>query len=56
MSCRRAGTQITNYPFEVLNSGNPVSVMPADQLKSLDWRFRKAVRKGVVSPDELAVA
>ncbi len=25
----------------------------AEQVKSLDWRVRKAKRKGVVSPDEL---
>jgi mRNA interferase MazF len=26
----------------------------ADQVKSLDWRIRKAIRKGAASPDELA--
>jgi mRNA interferase MazF len=47
-------TQIKNYPFEVVIGGDPASVVLADQLKSLDWRLRKARRKGVVSPDELA--
>ncbi len=27
------------------------NVVLADQVKSLDWRIRKAVRKGAVSPD-----
>ena len=54
MICCPMTTQIKNYPFEVLISGNPVSVVLADQLKNLDWRFRKAIRKGVVSPEELA--
>lgn len=54
MICCPMTTQIKNYPFEVMISGDPVSVVLADQLKSLDWRVRKAIRKGVVSPDELA--
>lgn len=54
MICCPMTTQIKNYPFEVIISGDPVSVVLADQLKSLDWRVRKAIRKGVVSPDELA--
>ena len=48
-------TQIKNYPFEVkIASTTPSSVVLADQLKSLDWRVRKATRKGAASPDELA--
>ena len=54
MICCPMTTQIKNYPFEVLISGTPASVILADQLKSLDWRVRKATRKGAVSPDELA--
>jgi mRNA interferase MazF len=54
MICCPMTTQIKNYPFEVRISGNPASVVLADQLKSLDWRVRKAIRKGVVSPDELS--
>ena len=54
MICCPMTTQIKNYPFEVLIAGNPVSVVLADQLKSLDWRVRKAVRKGLVSAEELA--
>jgi mRNA interferase MazF len=42
------------YPFEVpLPEGSPVSgVVGADQVKSLDWRARKASRIGVV-PEEV---
>ena len=47
-------TQIKNYPFEVLVAGAPPSVVLADQVKSLDWRIRKAKRKGAVSAEELA--
>ncbi len=54
MLCCPITTQIKNYPFEVLITGNPASVILADQVKSLDWRSRKAKRKGSVSPDELA--
>src|SRR5215813_5468154 len=54
MICCPMTTQIKNYPFEVVIAGNPASAVLADQLKSLDWRVRKATRKGVVSSDELA--
>jgi mRNA interferase MazF len=54
MICCPITTQIKNYPFEVLIAGAPPSVVLADQVKSLDWRVRKARRKGVVSAEELA--
>ena len=54
MICCPITTQIKGYPFEVLISGEPESVVLADQVKSLDWRSRKAKRKGTVSADELA--
>lgn len=43
-------SQVKGYPFEVpLPAGLPVvGVVGADQLKSLDWRARKAVRIGPV--------
>jgi mRNA interferase MazF len=43
-------TQIKGYPFEVaLPEGLVVTgVVLADQVKSLDWRVRKATRFGVV--------
>ena len=52
--CCPLTTQIKNYPFEVLIGGSPPSVVLADQVKSLDWRVRKARRKGAVSTEELA--
>jgi mRNA interferase MazF len=54
MICCPLTTQIKNYPFEVVIAGAPASVVLADQIKSLDWRTRKASRKGAASPDELA--
>jgi mRNA interferase MazF len=52
--CCPLTTQIKNYPFEVLIAGTPQNVVLVDQVKSLDWRARKAVRKGAVSDEELA--
>ena len=54
MLCCPMTTQIKSYPFEVLIAGAPRSAVLADQIKSLDWRRRRARRKGVVSPAELA--
>jgi mRNA interferase MazF len=54
MICCPMTTQIKNYPFEVMVAGAPPSVVLADQVKSLDWRVRKAKRKGTVSAEELA--
>jgi mRNA interferase MazF len=47
-------TQIKNYPFEVLVTGGGPSAVLADQVKSLDWRKRRARRKGTISTAELA--
>ena len=52
--CCPMTTQVKNYPFEVLIAGDPPSVVLADQVKSLDWRIRKATRKGTASGAELA--
>jgi mRNA interferase MazF len=54
MICCPITTQIKGYPFEVLISGDPESVVLADQVKSLDWRSRRAKRKGTVARNELA--
>ncbi len=54
MICCPATTRIKKYPFEVLIAGEPASVVLADQVKSQDWRARKATRKGRVSREELA--
>ena len=51
--CCPLTTQIKNYPFEVLISGSPPSVVLADQVKSLDWRSRNARRKGRVTEQQL---
>jgi len=44
MVCCPLTTQIKNHPFEVKLAGNLASVVLADQVKSVDWRARKAVR------------
>lgn len=54
MVCCPITTQLKNYPFEVLIAGSPPSAALADQLKSVDWRSRQAMRKSVASPEELA--
>jgi len=54
MICCPLTTQIKNYPFEVLIKGATQSVALADQVKSLDWRVRKAEKKGKVAAGELA--
>ena len=47
-------SRIKGYPFEVLvDEGEPSAVL-ADQVKSLDWRARKAKKKGKVEDDVLA--
>lgn len=54
MVCCPMTTQIKNYPFEVIVAGDSPSAVLADQVKSLDWRKRRARRKGIISPAELA--
>ena len=54
MLCCPLTTEIKGYPFEVVLAGDPPGAVLADQVKSLDWRIRKAKRKGAVSPTELA--
>jgi mRNA interferase MazF len=41
-------SQKKDYPFEVSINSEPgqTSVVLADQVKSLDWKVRKAVKKG----------
>ena len=54
MICCPLSTQIKGYPFEVLTQigANPCVVL-SDQVKSLDWRVRKAQKKGAVSEEVL---
>jgi mRNA interferase MazF len=53
MVCCPMTTQIKNYPFEVVIAGPSPSAVLADQVKSLDWRKRRAERKGIISVAEL---
>ena len=50
MICCPMTSKIKGYVFEVVVSRRPPSAVLADQLKSLDWRVRRAARKGVVEP------
>lgn len=49
MICCPMTSRIKGYPFEVVIGENPPSVVLADQIKSLDWRARRAVFKGKAS-------
>lgn len=49
MVCCPLTTQIKGYPFEVLTDvGGVAGAVLSDQVKSLDWRARKAKQKGKV--------
>ena len=52
--CCPMTTQVKGYPFEVLVQGAGQGAILADQVKSLDWRKRRAKLKGKVSPEALA--
>jgi mRNA interferase MazF len=54
MVCCPMTTKSKGYPFEVPLSGRPASIALADQVKSLDWRARKATRKARATDNELA--
>jgi mRNA interferase MazF len=54
MICCPMTMQIKHYPFEVLVAGAPPSAVLTDRVKSVDWLSRKATRKGIASPGELA--
>ena len=54
MLCCPMTTQIKGYPFEVRIAGDIDSAVRADQVKSLDWRARRAKLKGRISAAELA--
>ena len=52
MVCCPLSTRIKGHPFEVLTSTDDMDcVVLSDQVKSLDWKVRKAKRKSVVSPE-----
>ncbi len=54
MLCCPMTTQIKGYPFEVPIAGDRPGAVLADQVKSLDWVARKALRKGRASAAEFA--
>lgn len=54
MLCCPMTTKEKGYPFEVVIGVDRQSVVLADQVKSLDWKVRKAQPKGKVSVGELS--
>jgi mRNA interferase MazF len=56
MLCCPMTSQRKGYPFEVVNAVDTdrESVVLADQVKSLDWKVRKAVKKGTASINVIA--
>lgn len=49
MVCCPLSTRIKGYPFEVpMQLGGQDSVVLSDQVKSLDWKVRRAKKKGAV--------
>ena len=56
MLCCPMTSQKKGYPFEVVIVDTPdhTSVVLVDQVKSLDWKVRKAVKKGMASGDVIA--
>jgi len=54
MVCCPMTSKIKGYVFEVLDGQSPPGAILADQIKSLDWRARRATRKGAVTAAVLA--
>lgn len=56
MLCCPMTSHRKGYPFEVVIADEPAhkSVVLADQVKSLDWKVRKAVKKGTAPPEVVA--
>ena len=56
MLCCPMTSQKKGYPFEVVIAAETDrdSVVLADQVKSLDWKVRKAVKKGTASIEVVA--
>lgn len=52
MVCCPMSTKIKGYPFEVLTDVDGVSsAILSDQVKSLDWKIRRATKKSTVSAE-----
>ena len=58
MRCCSMTSQMKGYLFEVLITSDTDrdSVVLADQVKSLDWKVRKAVKEGTASMEVIAEA
>lgn len=56
MLCCPMTSQKKGYPFEVVvdDAADRMSVVLADQVKSLDWKVRKAIKKGSASSEVIA--
>lgn len=56
MLCCPITSRVKGYPFEVALGGGQVlaGVVLADQVKSLDWKARKASKKGRASSQVMA--
>ena len=56
MLCCPMTSHKKGYPFEVvmIDEPNHTSVVLADQVKSLDWKVKKAVKKGTASLNVVA--
>jgi len=54
MVCCPLTTQIKGHPFEVITEvdGTDCAII-SDQVKSLDWKIRKAKKKAIVSMDTM---
>jgi mRNA interferase MazF len=53
MVCCPLTTRIKGYPFEVTLASQSGSAVLSDQVKNLDWRARRAARRGKVTELEL---
>jgi mRNA interferase MazF len=53
MVCCPLTTRIKGYPFEVALPSQQDSAVLSDQVRNLDWRARRASRKGKVTELEL---
>ncbi|WP_300555812.1 type II toxin-antitoxin system PemK/MazF family toxin [Limnohabitans sp. Rim8] len=52
MACCPMFTKIKDHPFEVVTQVNGVDcAVLSDQVKSLDWKIRRAKKNAVVSAD-----
>jgi len=52
MVCCPISTKVKGYPFEVITRVDGVDcAVLSDQVKSLDWKIRRAKKKTVVSAD-----